>query len=247
MSRLIRVSLGLTLLATPLAAQTAAEYRGQMPFPAWVGLYGSAPLARLENENRLGEVCTDSETLAECYLQQLAPSVVAVPLHTGPDRKTPQAGEILVVVVPGRGLSAFYRPAQASIAPVFFTPDLFLQDWGYGILFHQTIAEQRDDWFKLPAGPWATPVWLHVPDGTGSEHVIGVQAGDIIEMDGTGWYVVSSGRDHLALRPEQPGDMWCHEGDPPPITAVEPRRFLRAEILDADGHLTFRPKYMKGC
>jgi hypothetical protein len=115
------------------------------------------------------------------------------------------------------------------------------------VYFHQTIAEQRADWFKLRAGPWPTPVWLHVPDGTGSEHVIGVQAGDIIEMEGAGWYVVSSGRNHLGLRPEQPRDMWCAEGDPPPIADVEPIRFPRTELLDADGHLQFRPKYMKGC
>lgn len=225
----------------------AVEPRGQVPFRAWVSLQGSAPLARLENENRISEICTDSEVQSDCYSQQLAPSVVSVPLHAGPDGRVPQAGELLVVVVPGRGLSAFYRPAQASIAPVFFTPDLFLQDWGYGLLFHQTIADQRGDWFKLPPGPWASPVWLHVPHGTGSSFVIEVQAGEIIDIEGTGWYVVSSGRDHLMLRPEQPGDFWCYEGDPPPIEETQSTRFLRAELLDADGHLAIRPKYLKGC
>lgn len=246
--------LSLVWLVTGLSAQeadrsekTGAEYRGQVSFPAWVGLYGSAPLARLENENRINDLCTDSKTLSRCYRETLAPSVTSTFLHAGPDAGSAMVGEIIVIVVPGRALSAFYRPAGSSAAPAFFTPDLFLQDWGYGVYFHQTIAEQRADWFKLRAGPWPTPVWLHVPDGTGSEHVIGVQAGDIIEMEGAGWYVVSSGRNHLGLRPEQPRDMWCAEGDPPPIADVEPIRFPRTELLDADGHLQFRPKYMKGC
>jgi hypothetical protein len=250
----IALMLSLVWLVTGLSAQeadrsekTGAEYRGQVPFPAWVGLYGSAPLARLENENRINDLCTDSKTLSRCYRETLAPSVTSTFLHAGPDAGSAMVGEIIVIVVPGRALSAFYRPAGSSAAPAFFTPDLFLQDWGYGVYFHQTIAEQRADWFKLPAGPWPTPVWLHVPDGTGSEHVIGVQAGDIIEMEGAGWYVVSSGRNHLGLRPEQPRDMWCAEGDPPPIADVEPIRFPRTELLDADGHLQFRPKYMKGC
>lgn len=235
------------VLLFAISSSGTPELYGQEPFPAWVGLHGAAPLARLENENRVSEVCAVPETMSRCYVEQLAPAVAAAPLHAGPERGSPVVGELLVVVVPGRGLSAFYRSAESSTAPVFFTPDLYMQDWGYGTYFHHTIADQRDDWFELPPGPWAVPVWLQVPDGAGSDLVIGVQAGDIIEMEGTGWYVVTSARDHLVLRPEQPGDMWCHEGDPPPIEEVETRTVSRAELLDADGHLVFRPKYIKGC
>lgn len=235
------------VLTFVILASETSELLSQEPFPAWVGLYGEAPLARLENENRVSELCTDSKTMSMCYREKLAPSVTSTFLHSGPEPESPVVGEILVVVVPGRALSAFYRPAGSSMAPAFFTPDLFLEDWGYGLYFHQTIAERRGDWFRLPPGPWAEPVWLHVRDGGGSDPVLDVQAGDIIEMEGAGWYVVSSGRDYLGLRPEQPRDMWCAEGDPPPITDVEPIRFPRAELLDSDGHLALRPKYLKGC
>lgn len=225
----------------------AAELQGQEPFPAWVALYGSAPVDRLSNEYRLAEVCTESATLEKCYRQQLAPSVVSTSLHAGPDDETSVVGEILLVVTPGRGLSAFYRPEQPSIAPVYFMPDIFMGDWGYGYYFHQTIADRSGDWFKLPRGPWPTPVWLRVPPDTQGERVMAVRGDDIIEMAGSGWYVVSSGQDYLVLRPEQPRDMWCAEGDPPPIRDVEPTHFSRADLLDADGHLVVRPRYLKGC
>jgi len=238
---------GLSVQEADRREKAGAEYRDQEPFPAWVGLYGSASLDRLANENRISELCTDSETLSRCYREKLAPSVTSTLLHSGPEPGSLLVGEVLVVVVPGRALSAFYRPAGSSMAPASFTPDLFLEDWGYGLYFHQTIAERQGDRFRLPAGPWPEPVWLHLQDDGSSDPVLEIRAGDIIEMEGAGWYVVSSGRDHLALRPEQPGDMWCREGDPPPMAIVEPTRFLRAELLDADGHLILRPKYMKGC
>ena len=47
------------------------EVHAQEGFRAWVGLYEPAELGWLENENRLGELCTDSSTLAECYERNL--------------------------------------------------------------------------------------------------------------------------------------------------------------------------------
>jgi len=235
------------ILLLTVASAGAADLHGQEPFPAWVALYGSAPVARLSNEYQIAEVCTDSATMEECYREQMAPSLVSTPLHAGPDDGTSVVGEILLVVTPGRGLSAFYRPAQPSIAPIHFMPDVFMGDWGYGYYFHQTIADRSGDWFKLPRGPWPTPVWLRVPPDTEGERVMAVRGGDIIELEGSGWYVVSSGQDYLVLRPEQPGDMWCEEGDPPPLREVEPTRFLRADLVDAAGHLVIRPMNLKGC
>jgi hypothetical protein len=241
------VGLPLWLLLLASASPGARELSAQEPFPAWVGLYGEAPLARLENENRLSQVCTDSETLDRCYEEQLAPGVSVTSLYAAPDRGSPVVGELLVVVVPGRGLSAFHRPEGSSGELQFFTPDLYMPDWGYGTYFHQTIADRRGDWFQLPPGPWASPVWFQAQVDAGSDLVIAVRSGDIIEIGGTGWYVVASDRDHLDLRPEQPGDAWCSGGDPPPVGEVQPKRFLRVDLLNARGHLVIRPKYMKGC
>ena len=241
----VRLSTWMLLLATASAGM--GELRAQEPFPAWVGLYGGAPLARLENENRLSEVCTESETLDRCYEEQLAPGVSVTSLYAAPDAGSPVVGELLVVVVPGRGLSAFHRPQGSSAALISFTPDLYMPDWGYGTYFHHTIGERRGDWFQLPPGPWASSVWIHVRVDAGSELVIAVHPGDIIEMGGAGWYVVASGRDHLDLRPEQPADMWCHEGEPPPLDEAQSKRFRRPELVDAGGHLVIRPKYLKGC
>ena len=243
----LAVRLSLCMLFLAAVSTCAGQLRAQEPFRAWVGLYGEAPLARLENANRLSEMCKNSKTLERCHEEKLAPGVSVTSLYAAPDAGSPVVGELLVAVVPGRGLSAFHRPQGSSAALIYFTPDLYMPDWGYGTYFHQTIGERRGDWFQLPPGPWASSVWIHVRVDEGSDLVIAVHPGDIIEMGGAGWYVVASGRDHLDLRPEQPADMWCYEGDPPPVEEVQPKRFQRADLLDAGGHLVIRPKYPKGC
>jgi hypothetical protein len=237
---------GRWMLAAALMCCVVPKARCQEAFRAWVALYEPVDYSRLENENRIGELCTESSTLDECYARQLGPSVSVYTLRRLPDESSDRVGDLLVVAVPGRGLSAHFHPA-GSVRSIPFTPDLYLQDWGYGPYFHQTIAEQRGDWFRLPHDPWEGGAWLlraHEPD---VPSVLEVQGGDIIEMNGTGWFVVDAERDALLLRAEQPGDLWCEEGDPPPITPAEPTRRSRAELVDSHGHLLFRLKYMKGC
>lgn len=95
----------------------------------------------LENENRLGELCTDSSTLTDCYSEHLAPLVSVYPLHIEPDSSSRRIGDLIVAAVPGRGLSSHFRVAGSRQATPF-TPDLYLQDWGYGLYFHQTVAAQ---------------------------------------------------------------------------------------------------------
>ena len=126
-------------------------------------------------------------------------------------------------------------------------PDLYLQDFGYGPYFHQTFVRRQGDWFLLPRNPWATEVWLHRPGEQAQASVIDVQAGDIIELNGEGMVVVAAESDALSLCSEQPADLWCEEGDPPALVAVTPSRLTRPELLDGDGHLVIRPKYLKGC
>jgi len=231
--------LGLVLLSAP-------RVYAQEGFRAWVGLYDRAHLGWLENENRLGELCTDSSTLADCYLEHLAPLVSVYPLHIEPDSSSRRIGDLIVVAVPGRGLSSHFRVAGSrQVTP--FTPDLFLQDWGYGPYFHQTVSAQSGNWFKLPCGPWEDEVWVHREGESEHSSLIPVQSGDIVEMRGSSWYVIAAEPDALLLRPEQPADLWCEQGDPPTVMPAEPTRFSRGELLDSDGHLVFRLKYLKGC
>ena len=126
-------------------------------------------------------------------------------------------------------------------------PDVFLQDWGYGPYFHQTITQQQGDWFQLPTDPWEVPVWLHRGSESSRPSVIYVQPQDIVEIEGRGMYVVAAEAEALVLRTEQPADLRCDEGDPPPLVPDEPTRHSRADLVDARGHLIVRPKYLKGC
>ena len=218
----------------------------QEGFRAWVGLYNPAHLGWLENENRITELCADAIALAECYAQNLGPRLSFYSLHQAPNASSPRLGEIIVVAVPGRALSAHFRPAGTSQLNSF-TPDLFLQDWGYGPYFHQTVSAAQQNWFQLPMGPWEDAVWLHRESEAEQSSLIELRAGDFIEMAGSSFYVVDAEPDALDLRAEQPGDHWCEEGDPPPIEAVEPNSFTRADLIDSQGHLSFQLKYLKGC
>ncbi|MDH4044320.1 MAG: hypothetical protein OEW06_07665 [Gemmatimonadota bacterium] len=234
------------LVLAAMAMAPALDAQDPPTFRAWVALYAPDQIAWLENENRLGELCPDPSTLDACYANHLAPAVVVRTLYAGPDTTARVVGDLLVLASPGRGLSAHFRAAgAAAVAP--FTPDLVLRDWGYGPYFHQTFVAQRGPWFGLPAGPWAEPVWLLGDEGRDDPAVMSVRAGDIIELAGSGWLVVAAESDALVLRAEQPADMWCEEGTPPPVVPTAVTRRSRRELSDGAGHLVFRPRYLKGC
>ncbi|MFK5925133.1 MAG: hypothetical protein QM483_00755 [Desulfuromusa sp.] len=232
-------------LVISVAFCMVADAHAQEGFRAWVGLYDPADLGWLENENRLGKLCSDPSTLAECHAQCLSPRVSFYELRSLSSESSDRIGDLIVVATPGRGLSGHFR-AAGSVESIRFTPDLFLQDWGYGPYFHQTLSEERGDWIRLPPDPWATEVWLS-RETDGSFPIVEIQNGDIIEMGDRSWYVVAADRDFLLLRPEQSGDHWCEEGEPPEIEATEPTRFSRAQLVDSSGHILFRLKYLKGC
>ena len=233
------------LAVISVACCVATNVHAEEGFPAWVGLYEPADLDWLENENRLGELCTDPSTLAECYARCLSPRVSLHELHSLPSESSDRVGDLVVAATPGRGLSAYFR-AAGSIESTPIALDLFLQDWGYGPYFHQSLSEERGEWVRLPSGPWKAEVWLQ-RGSDGGFPIIRIRNGDIIDMGEMDWYVVAAERDTLLLRPEQTGDHWCEEGEPPGIEATEPTRFSRAQLVDSAGHLLFRLKYLKGC
>ena len=56
------------------------------------------------------------------------------------------------------------------------------------------------------------------------------------------WLPLYTDRGLARLENENRLPQLCIDVDP-----VEPTRFTRAELIDEDGHLVIRPKYMKGC
>jgi hypothetical protein len=54
-------------------------------------------------------------------------------------------------------------------------------------------------------------------------------------------------RDVVRARPEQPADMWCEGGDPPPLKPWTEVRIPRRTLYGRTGHLLISPSYMKGC
>jgi hypothetical protein len=176
----------------------------------------------------------------------LEPAVDVYDLRSEPDESSTRIGALIIVADPGRGLSAHFHPSGSG-ETISFVPDLYLRDWGYGPFFHHTFAQRQGDWFQLPRGPWERPAWLHRPSEQQRPSIIHVQAGDIIELRGSGMYVVEAESDALSLRSEQPADLWCGEGVPPALVAEAPIRLTREQLLDLDGHLMFRLRYLKGC
>jgi hypothetical protein len=241
------------VLATPPHVGAIQDVQGTVEvappahaFQAWVGLYDPAQLTWLENENQIDVLCADAPDPYACREEMLGPAVSVYDLRRAPDEAAEALGELIIVAVPGRPLSARFR-ARGSTGTVPFKPDLYLSDWGYGPYFHHTFISRDADWFQLPRGPWKETVWIRRVVEGGHVGVLAIQAGDAIEMDGTGWTVLDTEPDALLLRPEQPADFWCGEGEPPEAEPGEERRYTRAELSDGQGHLRFRLKYLKGC
>jgi hypothetical protein len=240
----MRIHLNPAVAVTIVSLVLVASVEAQEPFLGWVGIYAPARIGWLENENRIDALCAEARNRDTCRSDMLRPAVDTFVVYAGPDEGTERRGAIVVETVPGRGLSAAFRAAEADTS-IRFAPDVYLQDWGYGPYFHQTVTQRTGEWFQLPPSPWPEAVWVRIADHDGS--LLHVHTGDIVELDGEGMYVVATEADAVQLRREQPADLWCREGDPPPLVEDVPTRYSRAQLLDDDGHLRIRPKYMKGC
>lgn len=219
----------------------------------WVGLF-SGDLARsLENENRLKELCTareGSEAWHDCRAASLEPRVLVIPVRSEPREDARRIGEIVILALPGRGLQAFASSGAGEPA-TRFTPDLFDPDWGYGPpWFHQTVLARRGGWFRVPVpslGPgWIDSGWWSRGGGIGDVTET-VTPGDIVVTPLGDMVVLGVERRQLRLRPEQPADMWCQGGDPPPLVAWQEIRIPFAGLVDQHGRLRLRPKYTRGC
>jgi hypothetical protein len=138
----------------------------------------------------------------------------------------------------------FFSPPSGG-APLEFETDLAMQDWGYGPYYHQTYLERRGSWFLLPRDPFPEPTWFNAADLGDAPHVLRLP-----EMVNTprGTLVVLKVRpDGIRARAEQPPDMWCEGGEPPPLKPWVELRIPRRELYDRRGHLRISPAYLRGC
>lgn len=228
-----------------LASFDSIPLQGQTP--AWVGLYEDNLVDWLENENRITALCQSDSVpdLGDCYREVLAPEVRAWPVHVSPDAGSAELGQVLVVAVPGRGLSAYWLETGQAHATSFI-PDVYDQDWGYGPHFDQTVLDRSGRWFLLPADPFPQPGWIFLGDNA-EVQVRTVDVGDIVTLDALGWVVLEITGYSLGMRREQEGDMWCEVGETPDIVPDSGQRFSRADLLDSRGHWRMRPRYLRGC
>lgn len=218
--------------------------------PGWLPLFNRDLVAWLENQHRLDTLCP-SRVLAErpdCHAEMLEPRALFVPIRPVPEPRAQPTGQLVILSVPGRGLTATFVSSAGAEARTF-TPDLFLRDWGYGPpFFHQTYLERRGDWFRLPADPFPANSWLHVRDLGAEPEPLHVETGAIYTSPRGPIVVLAVEPGGIRARPEQPADMWCDGERPvPPLEPFTEMRIPVAEMLSATGHLLLAPKYMKGC
>lgn len=251
----VLVCLVLLVVAVP-AGRGFAETRHGEPLPtelAWIGLFNGALLGRLENENRLDALCPGEPWTVgwqDCRAEKLGPGVAVIPLRAEPCADAQRLGEIVLVALPGRGLQAF---ASAGRQARPFTPDLFDGDWGYGPYFHQTILGRQGNWLRVPVpssgAAWVNAEdWLDAASPAWEETVLRtVRAGDIMRTPLGDMFVLGVEEQVLRVRPEQPSDMWCREGEPPAPEAWQEIRIPFSRLFDPEGHLLISYKYTRGC
>jgi hypothetical protein len=150
------------------------------------------------------------------------------------------------MATPGEGLRAFFVEAGGGPA-TGFDPDLLDGDWGYGPYFHVTIVERRGAWIRLPEVPFPAGTWVNSADISPAPSIRLLEAGTIVSSERGDLYVLGVDGGTVLARPEQPADMWCADGDPPPLKAADAIRLSSKELYTATGHLRLHLKYTRGC
>jgi hypothetical protein len=188
--RLRRIVVGLLLLTSACGGEAETqvpEYRGTI---AWVGLYTDDLLRWLENENRLMDICGQptqpaTDTWTRCATEARKPRSVTVTVYEAPSTDARALGSIEIVAVPAQGLTAQYLPETGD--PVPFVPDIYLQDWGYGPFFHQSILTHTSGWVMLPPTPFPAPVWVNAQDAFGDGYLREPYREEIVSSPSGDW------------------------------------------------------------
>jgi hypothetical protein len=226
----------------------AAQLRRAPVELGWIGLYSNQLIEWLENENRIDELCPDipgnTGERVRCRGEKLRSKAYVVVLRGAPNPAAPSRGSLLLVATPGKGLQFFHVPARGG-APREFSPDLTLEDWGYGPYYHETFLERRGDWFLLPEDPFPAGTWLNARDLGDDPHILQVEG--IVSSPRGNLVVLAVDREVVRARPEQPADIWCESSPPPPLQPWTEVRIPRGDLYSRTGHLLVAPAHMKGC
>jgi len=216
----------------------------------WIGLYSAELVDWLENENRLGALCSahqsESQPWYACREELLKPKVHVVRLKTAPNRQGRPGGDLIIESTPGKGLRAYYVPAEGGAA-VPLIPDILNSDWGYGPFFHHSIVERRGSWLRLPEAPLPKGTWLDMSDLGPAANPTWLAPEDIVESPLGDLYIIDVANGRVRARPEQEGDMWCDADPPPPVAPFRALSLGASDLYTSTGHLRLRLKYTRGC
>jgi hypothetical protein len=222
-------------LTTPVAASGLS----------WLGLFNDELLQVLENANQLEALCPPADgEHRRCREARLASRVRVLLLRVDAAPDAALAGQLWISANPLAGLSAFVVAPGGY--PQQLQPDLYDSDWGYGPYFHQTVIEQRGDWYRLPL-PLPTAAWLHAHELGQGLSLWRLAAGEIVTSPRGDVVVMEVQASRVLVRPEQPADLWCEGGEPP--APVESLAFWLEgdELFDRSGRLRLHIKYTRGC
>ncbi|MEM9099665.1 MAG: hypothetical protein AAGC79_14210 [Pseudomonadota bacterium] len=238
-SLIILAVTGLVPRASPLAVEPESPLKA-------VSLLQKEHVARLENLNRLHQLCGSPPENATCIGEALAPRTQINAIYEEPDGTAP-FGYFLVTYSPGIGAHAAYLSlvdGGLSLQP--FEPDIYDEDWGYGPHFHQTLHGQSGAWYQVTVPNSARPTgWIELEDPS----IVAFAAGDLIRMKATNdvHMILEVAKDYAEIRPMQEADMWCDLGEAPPIEPFTPVTLPLSSLYDDQKRLRFTHAYTRGC
>lgn len=222
-----------TVFATPVFAHECNLQTAYMVVP----LYKADMLGRLENENRIDDVCPGGHEA--CKAEALAPQVDVIPFYDAPDGT--QAGALHIAYTPGQGIAgAFTRGGE--LTP--FTSVVYDADWGYGPWFHATLLDERGPWKRISLSGIGAG-WVNLPQARPVD--LSADKSRVYSIGGRNVMIMAATGAGLTIRDEQPGDMWCEGGKKPETGPFEAETVTVHDLYDAECVLRLVPAYPRGC
>ncbi len=206
------------------------------PFLA-VPLFKDNYTGRLENENRLREICPTLDQV--CVNEALSAQIDRMPIYDHPSGKV--IANLEVRYKPGDGITAALVTQDGKSYP--FTPPIYDNDWGYGPYFHATLLDQNESWKKIVL-PSIQSGWVELPD----VQILNLtESGSVYSLNNHHIMILRSDKTSITVRDEQPADMDCGEGNPPPLATFNEQVIPLSGVYDDQCNLLIKPAYTRGC